>query len=430
MRAPDAKLFDLWLPPLHLEGGSQMKRHVVRGWWWGPEDDLPWLSSSAQPVDEVQGYSVVRRSIADVTELERSQRVRNEADRPRPSPDIPTVVVVHALTGDMRVAGEGGWWPTLAGEGAVLDPAKVRVLCFNNLGSCYGTSGPSDWEPGPDSRPGAISTWDQARSLLLALDSLGIGKIKLLVGGSIGGAVALCLAALAGDRVENLVPIATAEACSPWVIGFNHIARQAIRLDPGYPDDLGPGLSMARQLAHMTYRAEAGLLHRHGRGYFLESEPEFGHRGDSSFGTPYRVQAYLEHQGSKLVKRFNGASYLSLLDAVDHHDLARDPGSPSDQESWRGSGTLDPAPGLGDLDLGCAKNSFGLTRIHARVLAVAVNSDQLFFPEHSRTLCDRLKELGKSTRYEEISSVHGHDGFLMELDQIEPLLVQALNWND
>jgi len=141
--APTPRLFDVSLPALTLEAGARLPLHLVRGWWWGPEEDLPWLHSRARVLPEAEARDsalhVVRRTVAE-------QRQAAERARPRgplrpPSP-VPTVLLVHALTGDMRAGGEGGWWEPLIGPGRVLDPTRVRLLCFNNLGSCYGTTGP------------------------------------------------------------------------------------------------------------------------------------------------------------------------------------------------------------------------------------------------------------------------------------------------
>lgn len=431
-----AKIFDIKLPTFSLEGGSQMHRHVVRGWWWGPKVDEPWLDSKVVSVSGFRGYGVVHRTDADHMQLAQEQDRNQGGVNVSPPEHIPTVLVVHALTGDMRVGGEGGWWPDLIADGGVLDPAKHRILCFNNLGSCYGTSGPDDWEAKKDTtkgedqhgnayRGGALSTWDQARSILLALDHLGIQKVRTVIGGSVGGAIALCLAALAPKRFETVVAIATAEASSPWVIGWNHIARQMILMDPGYPDKPERGLSLARQLAHLTYRNESGLLHRHGRGFAYETIERFD--SGMSFDPSYRMQAYLEHQGGKLVQRYDVNSYLSLLDAMDHHDLARCPGKPGKNESWTvHDGCCEGSEAIADMDLYSPSASFGLSRIRARVYALSVNSDQLYFSVHSVTLCDRFRELGGTAHFREISSVHGHDGFLLEIDQLAPVLREAL----
>ncbi len=277
-----------------------------------------------------------------------------------------------------------GWWGPLVGPGRVLDPSQVRIIAFNLLGSCYGSSGPADsWFPRePGGRPASISTWDQARSIALALDALGIEELELCTGGSLGALVTLTLAALAGPRLKRIVPIAGAVSTSAWVVGWNHVARRILELDPGFPHEVGQGLSVARQLAMLTYRAETGLDQRQPR-------PSSG---------SHPIQSYLDHQGRKLVRRFDGRSYLALLDAMDRHDLDVPPdGGPS-----------------------------GLDRITASVLSVAIDSDQLFFPEQSRRLAAALRERGRQVEEHTLHSIHGHDAFLMEWDQVSSVLTHAL----
>lgn len=399
------RVFDLALPELPLEAGARVASHLVRGWWWGPSEDLPWLESRSLLHSEESGtrpMRVVQRT------AERLRHLSGEARRTsslRAVEDVPTVLLVHALTGDARAGGPGGWWEPVIGPGRVLDPGRVRLLCFNNLGSCYGTSGPADagfprrvddsrfGPPSPLPKgnvamdetllPATVTPWDQARSILLALDALGVERVSLVVGGSLGGMIVQCLAALAPERFERMAPIAAAEAASPWVLGWNHVARQAVLLDPGYPKAPWRGLELARQLATLTYRAEPGLALTQGRE---------GAAGWSSRAL-YPVQSYLEHQGSKLRARFDARAYLALLGAMDHHDLAR---------------------------------ARGLERIQASTLAVGIDRDQLFFPEHMKSLASRLRALGRHAEYAELSSPHGHDGFLIEWAPVAELLQRAL----
>ncbi|MCI0573708.1 MAG: alpha/beta fold hydrolase [Myxococcaceae bacterium] len=357
--------FDLQLPGLGLEAGGRVERHRVRGWCWGPAGDAAAVEA--------------RRPLCDA---------------------VPTVLVMHALTGDARAGGAEGWWGPLVGPGRVLDPRRVRVLCFNLLGSCYGTSGPSDpdFPCEPDGIPVAVTSWDLARSVLLALDLLGIRELALCTGGSLGAMVALCLAALVPERVERLVPIAGAAQASSWVVGFNHVAREVLRLDPGFPGDLRRGLAVARQLAMLSYRAEAGLEERQGR-HLLEAW---------SARRPYRVETYLTYQGEKLVRRFDGRSYLALLGAMDHHDLFRPPPLPGPAESWRHGA------------------EWGLSRIQAHVLAVGIDTDVLFLPHHMAQLAAELRALGRIAEEAVLTSAHGHDAFLIEWEQMAAVLTRAL----
>ncbi len=212
--AASPRIFDLALPDLALARGGVVAPHQVRGWWWSRAGDAP------------------------------------EA----PLPEVPTVLLIHALTGSAQAGGEGGWWDPMIGPGRALDPAHYRILCLNNLGSCYGSSGPGV-AGFPTDRNLELTSLDLARALLLALDKLGIARVHLTTGGSLGGMVALMLAALAPARFERVLPLATSVSASAWVVGWNHVARQILRLDPGYPQDTGRGLELARQLAMLSYRA-------------------------------------------------------------------------------------------------------------------------------------------------------------------------------
>ncbi|MFH2006421.1 MAG: alpha/beta fold hydrolase [bacterium] len=446
---PQSRLFDLTLSPLTLEAGAELPRHEVRGWWWGPGQDLGWLESRARLLSE-------QESAAAGTVVQRGDHTAPPPAPSTPGPvpdvDVPTVLVVHALTGDMRAGGPGGWWAPLIGPGRALDPRRHRVLCFNNLGSCYGTTGPADVDfpaRSQDTRfpptqvtgqgafrldesllPATLTTWDQARSLLLALDALGIRQVRLVTGGSIGAMIVLCLAALDPERFECVMPIAGAEAASPWILGWSHVGRQAILADPGFPERIGRGLELARQIAHLTYRAEPGLMLRQGRAQAPDGCSE---RAGWTSRAPYRAQTYLEHHGRKLRARFDGRAYLAQMDAMDHHDLARPPAPPAPAETWpaeleggpRACGAVPAGGGLATPK--DPADSWGLRRIRASVLALSIDTDQLFFPAHMAQLCQRLSALGVPARHVQLHSPHGHDSFLIEWDQVAAALETAVD---
>lgn len=377
------RLFDLRLPALPLARGGTVDPHHVRGWWWGPERDLPALEARARLLS------------ASALRLAERQGVVRRLEPLPPSPmggppldaRVPTVLLVHALTGDARAGGDDGWWAPLVGPGRPLDPTRMRLLCFNNLGSCYGSSGPLD-EGFPSQAE--LTPWDLARAHAQALDALGVGPLALVAGGSLGGMVALALAALEPNRVQRLMPLATSAAASAWVVGFNHVARQVLQLDPGFPDRVERGLELARQLAMLTYRAEPGLEQRQGR--HLPPEPAAEH--------PLRVQGYLEHQGRKLLQRFDARAYLHQLGAMDRHDLF--------------------APPPGD------EGPPGLSRIRAHSLVVDVDTDQLFTPAQVACLAGGLAAAGARVERAQLTSPHGHDAFLIEWAQLAPLVARAL----
>jgi homoserine O-acetyltransferase len=365
------RLFDLRLPPLTLLDGAAVDPHYARLQWWGPETDLPVLERLGTEVSQDAGGPLVR-----------STPLREGTGRGL-DPSVPTVLVVHALTGDARAAGPDGWWGPLVGPGRALDPARVRVLCANNLGSCYGSSGPLD--PGWPEGLRRFTAWDQARALWSLLDALGLERLRLASGASLGGMIAVCLAVLRPGGVERLLPIGTASAASAWVAGWNHVSRQILRLDPGWPSDVGRGLELARQLAMLTYRAEQSLDARH-------------HRAAGRLDRPWAlpIQSYLEYQGKKLRRRFDARPYLLQLDAMDAHDLgARPPGTP-------------------DVPLG------------GFALCVDIDTDQLFTPAQVDLLADWLTAHGVEARRATVRSPHGHDAFLIEWDALDPLVRQAL----
>lgn len=429
--------FELVLPALTLEAGAVVERHVVRGWHWGPAEDTAALTATTIAVDPARRWQVEARSTGELATLAR----RQPSTRAGLDPTIPTVLVVHALTGDAGAGGDDGWWAPLIGPRKAIDPTQVRVLCVNLLGSCYGTSGPCDGGfprladdahaaeltparggfavPAVD-LPATVTTWDQARSVLAVLDRLGIARVEAVVGGSLGGMVALALAALDPDRVARLVPIAATSAASAWILAWNHIGRQAVLADPGFPSDAHRGLELARQLAMVTYRAEPGLDATQGR---AQTNAAWSSRAR------YRVQTYLEHQGAKLRARFDARAYLALLGAMDHHDLARAPSAPGVEERW--PARVPPPPStlaaLGQGPRSPLPSSWGLDRIRATTTAVAIDGDQLFLPSHGDALVRALAARGTDARLEVVTSPHGHDAFLIEWGQLDAIVRRALD---
>ncbi|HET9035336.1 MAG TPA: alpha/beta fold hydrolase [Myxococcaceae bacterium] len=369
--AASPRLFDLRLPPLSLLDGATVDPHHARVQWWGPETDLPVLDRLG-----------TRVSPETAGPVSRSAPLR-AGTGPGLDHSVPTRLVVHALTGDARAAGPGGWWAPLIGPGRALDPAEVRVLCVNNLGSCYGSSGPLDL--GWPKSVRRFTPWDQARALWTLLDVLGIERLRFATGASLGGMIALCLSVLRPGGVERLLPIGTSAASSAWVTGWNHVARQVLRLDPGWPSDVGRGLELARQLAMLTYRAESSLDARHHRAAGRADPP-----------WPLPIQSYLEYQGKKLRRRFDARPYLLQLEAMDSHDLDALP-----------AGT--PEKPLGGL-----------------ALCVDIDTDQLFTSAQVDLLADWLTAHGAESRRATVRSPHGHDAFLIEWETLDPLVRLAV----
>lgn len=405
------EMFDIRLPSIPLEFGRRVDTHVARFWMWGSNSDHGALRDHRAEVGPNQR---VRRSLAETTSIPLVAEDERLDARP-------TIVIVHALTGDAYVGGSGGWWESIIGPGKPLDPARHRLICVNNLGSCYGSSGPGDegfpMLPDRDDMPAPITTWDQANAILLVLDALGIDRVDMVIGGSVGGMITLCLAALSPQRFERIMPMAACEAASPWIIGWNHIARSVLIDDPGYPDDARYGLVTARALAMLTYRAEDGLQLRHGRQIAREDQ----RRGRVWHGRqPYSVQTYLDHQGDKLYRRFDARAYVSQLDAMDHHDISRVPQHlvDDDPKDW----LADAAQVLS----GSPELSWGLNRIQASTMAVGIDTDELFLPWHSELLVRRLRTHGRTSEIAMIRSAHGHDAFLIEHEQVGAIIERGL----
>ncbi|MGI9119601.1 MAG: homoserine O-acetyltransferase MetX [Acidimicrobiales bacterium] len=324
------------------------------------------------------------------------------------------VLVCHALSGDAHAAGgvgpghpSPGWWEDLIGPGRALDTDRWFVVCANVLGGCQGTSGPAS--PNPDDPAGApygsafpvVSIRDMVRSQTAVARDLGVTRWLSVVGGSMGGMQVLEWGIMFPERVRSLVPIATAAAASAQQIAFGSAGRKAIRLDPrwrggdyyGAGPGEGPteGLSIARCIAQITYRSDDVFTDRFGR-EVVESLDGF------SLWQRFQVERYLEYQADKLARRFDANSYLHLTKAMDLHDVAR------------GRGGL-----VGALD-----------RVRVPTLVVGISSDTLYPPYQQRQVCQVLDAQGTPCEYVEIDSRHGHDAFLIDLDQVGAALSQFL----
>lgn len=323
-----------------------------------------------------------------------------------PAPDRSNaVLVLHAFTGDAHVSGpagpgqpQAGWWSDVVGPGRVLDTRRWFVVAPNVLGGCGGSTGPSS--PAPDGRPWGsrfpiVSTRDQVEAEVRLADHLGIAAWSLVIGPSMGGNRALEWAIGHRDRVERLAVIASGPLTTAEQAAWLHAQLRAIEWDPQwhggdyYGRAVGPvrGLDVARQIAHITYRSPAELGRRFGR------LPE--HQEDVLRGGRLAVQSYLDHHGAKLARRFDAGSYVALGRAMLAHDVGRDRG-------------------------GAAR---ALRQISAQTLVVAVDSDRLYYPHE----CWRLAEQIPGAVYREIHSLHGHDGFLIESDQVSAGLREFLH---
>jgi homoserine O-acetyltransferase len=306
------------------------------------------------------------------------------------------VLVCHALSGSAKV---DDWWPELFVEGGLLDLEKYCVIGTNILGSCYGSTGPNSVNAETGEPYGAdfplVTISDIVRSQAKLLDHLGIDKLKLAIGGSIGGMQALHWAMDYPDRVEHAIAIGTAPL-GALGLALNHIQRQVIRLDPqwnnaSYANDDSPseGLSIARQIAMLSYKSAELFNHRYGRKLNRNGEDPWKHHA-----ARFDVGGYLDHQGEKFVQRFDANSYLSITRTMD---------------------TFDPARKYGSAEA-------AYSRIKAKITLVGISSDWLFPPEDVRRLAAEIGAYGAHCDYHEIISSHGHDAFLAEPEKLLQVL--------
>jgi homoserine O-acetyltransferase/O-succinyltransferase len=320
------------------------------------------------------------------------------------------VLVCHAWTGDSHLAGpagEGhatpGWWEGAVGPGLAIDTDRFFVVCVNVLGGCQGSTGPASIDPATGTPYGSrfpvVTIRDMVRAQRLLTDHLGIGRWHSVVGGSMGGMQALEWAITYPDRVASLIVIASCLQSSAQQIAWGAIGRRSIRLDPKWRggdyyeaeqgDGPHEGLSIARMVAQVTFRSDDVFTDRFGRelardGAALDTEQRFG------LWQRFEVERYLDYHGDKLVRRFDANSYLLIGKAMDLHDVAR------------GRSGLDAA----------------LARIRVPTLAMGIWSDVLYPSYQQREIAVRLEAQGTPARYVEIDSPHGHDAFLIDLDQV------------
>ncbi|HLO04478.1 MAG TPA: homoserine O-acetyltransferase, partial [Symbiobacteriaceae bacterium] len=308
------------------------------------------------------------------------------------------ILICHALTGDAHAAGryspddrKPGWWDAAIGPGKAIDTDRFFVLCTNVLGGCQGSTGPASLNPatgepwGPDFP--AVTVRDMVTAQARLLDQLGITQLHAVVGGSLGAMQALEWATTYPERVARVVAIGGAGRFHPQGIAFNAVQRQAILQDPDYQGGryygtAGPvhGLATARMLGMVTYRSDASMWAQFGR----EQRP-----GAPQVARPdevaYQVESYLQYQGQALVDRFDANSYLYLSRAMDLMDLGRG------RESYEGAHA----------------------RIQAKLLAIGIASDLLFPPYLQRETVELVNAAGGEARYVEMTSMWGHDAFLV-----------------
>ena len=310
------------------------------------------------------------------------------------------VLVCHALNASHHVAGvyadqpkNVGWWDNLIGPGKPLDTDRFFVVCVNNPGSCFGSTGPMHINPdtgrpyGSDFPVVTVEDWVDAQARVL--DRLGITQLAAVMGGSLGGMQALSWTLQYPERMRHALVIASAPNLSAQNIAFNEVARRAIVTDPEfhgghfYAHGVVPkrGLTVARMIGHITYLSDDSMEAKFGRSL---------RAAELSYSTQeieFQIESYLRYQGDKFSEYFDANTYLLITRALDYFDPARDY-----------EGNLSSA----------------LSRAQAKFLVVSFTTDWRFSPLRSREIVKALLDNRRDVSYAEIDAPHGHDAFLLD----------------
>ena len=314
------------------------------------------------------------------------------------------VLVCHALNASHHVAGyyadnpkNVGWWDNMVGPGKALDTDKFFVIGVNNLGSCFGSTGPMHINPETGKQYGAafpvvtVEDWVAAQARLA--DQLGIQQFAAVMGGSLGGMQALAWSIMHPERLRHCLVIASTPKLSAQNIAFNDVARQAILSDPDYhggdfyEHSVVPknGLKVARMIGHITYLSDDDMAEKFGRK--LRDIAASGGDYKFGFGIDFEIESYLRYQGDKFAEYFDANTYLLITKALDYFDPARDFG--------------------GDLPK-------ALAGTRAEFFLASFTTDWRFSPERSREIVEALLCNRRRVTYAEIDAPHGHDAFLLE----------------
>lgn len=309
------------------------------------------------------------------------------------------VLICHALNASHHVAGyyadqprNVGWWDNMVGPGKPVDTNRFFVIGVNNLGSCFGSTGPMHINPetgkpyGHDFPLVTVEDWVRAQARLA--DALGIKKFAAVMGGSLGGMQALAWSMMFPDRLAHCIAIASTAKLTAQNIAFNDVARQAILSDPDfhggdfYSHGVVPknGLRVARMIGHITYLSNADMSEKFGR-MLRSGQYLFG------FGVEFEIESYLHYQGEKFSSYFDANTYLLITRALDYFDPAASCG--------------------GDL-------TQALAGTRARFLLVSFTTDWRFSSEASQAIVRALVDNRRHVTYADIDAPHGHDAFLLE----------------
>ncbi|MGZ3240000.1 MAG: homoserine O-succinyltransferase MetX [Burkholderiaceae bacterium] len=309
------------------------------------------------------------------------------------------VLICHALNASHHVAGtyageakSAGWWDNMVGPGKPVDTDRFFVIGVNNLGSCFGSTGPMHTNPATGKPYGAdfpvvtVEDWVHAQARLA--DALGIRQFAAVMGGSLGGMQALAWSLMYPERIRHCVVVAAAPKLSAQNIAFNDVARQAILTDPDfhggdyYAHNVVPkrGLRVARMIGHITYLSDDDMAEKFGRG-LRNGKYQF------DFGIDFEIESYLRYQGDKFSEYFDANTYLLITKALDYFDPAQ-----------QYNGNLTQA----------------LSKTQAKFLLVSFTTDWRFAPARSHEIVQALVNNKRQVAYAEIDAPHGHDAFLLD----------------
>lgn len=308
------------------------------------------------------------------------------------------VLICHALNASHHVAGyyaddpkNIGWWDNMVGPGKAVDTNRFFVIGINNLGSCFGSTGPMHTNPATGKPYGAefpvVTVEDWVNAQARVADRFGIQQFAAVMGGSLGGMQALAWSLLYPDRLRHCIVIASTPKLSAQNIAFNDVARQAILTDPDfhggdfYAHGVVPrrGLRVARMIGHITYLSDDDMAEKFGRD-LKNGSYQFG------YGVDFEIESYLRYQGDKFSDYFDANTYLLITKALDYFDPARQFG--------------------GDL-------ARALAHTKAKFLLASFTTDWRFSPERSREIVEALIHNQRQVSYAEIDAPHGHDAFLL-----------------
>ncbi|MFA5489133.1 MAG: homoserine O-acetyltransferase [Candidimonas sp.] len=313
------------------------------------------------------------------------------------------VLICHALNASHHVAGRAqedpqdlGWWDNMVGPGKAVDTERFFVIGINNLGSCFGSTGPASVNPATGEPWGAafpmLTVEDWVKAQARVADYFGIKRFAAVMGGSLGGMQALSWAITCPDRVAHCVVIASTPRLSAQNIGFNEVARRAIITDPDfhggnyYAHGTVPrrGLAVARMVGHITYLSDDDMAEKFGR---AQRAPAANGAFRYGYDVEFEVESYLRYQGEKFSTYFDANTYLLTTRALDYFDPARHHG--------------------GDL-------AAAMKAANADFLLVSFTTDWRFPPERSREIVRALLNNKRPVTYAQIDAPHGHDAFLLD----------------